>query len=1255
MYSNISLFLTTGAITQEKVELVSNEDVFLEACKSGNLNVVDMFLKESQDIILKARTNENDSGLILAVENEHFELFNRLLDAGCCPLIPGSSGICPLEILENHLSNWKSRENKELFVEQCLQSLLKLFQYAAAPLAVNTVGVRLLNTLAELFENNLVTLETLNKLYLYDFPEIKLSQAINNEKTQLFSSALDNIKSFKLFLEACKTGDERSVQEYLSKLPDHIVEMKNKIGDTALLIACQYGRITIVLQLLKYNWDANQKGSLGYTALELLSGNLHRLSFTFPIKPLVTAQSTSPTKPTSGLKSELDEYIKCIKILIEQKANPNSFNDEKSTLLHVLIDIYNNNYIELSVFSDLFSLAEFEFDKVDKSGMLPFQKALYCHEFYQINKLAKIFIRHNAPIYSPDVSLSRSSIQKTSSILFSYKIFMRLKALHETHIANDFLFKTKFLSKKVRSSFQKYIKEFSEEALTHEEAKKLLPMEGRYLNLIKFSDVFIAKEKHDVKIIKIFAYAIEIGCVELLEFLMLDSPEVIDKVYESYTPLTRACHNKDYELVNKLIELGANITKKDSNKRNALQILLEHLKEQLSKKISYKEIEAILTSMKNLWHHGNAELFKTGGTIFTRLIIKAYLENIINYESIKKIILDKPNLITRQFEYGNKWELLKEILDIEEEPRKNCSVSALILSSEEFFVYDELCDKHTIGEKERILELIKSFDERCKEFLAKESCELAYQIVIEARKLKNEFDNINARKRKNGDLFDQLFRSPAIGVVAKVYDFSVEETLILFFEDEELLKIMQAQLNSLNFTTKATGNSLSISGVGSISMSPSQIENFGKKYYRTVKEAKEKKNLSIDQRNTFAAPPATPVNSTLTALSTSIQVSLPKKTKRIAVNPSKKKAEQEKVIGRLSEKRLLREQEKRNKAEKKQIIQAKAIKEIAPAPSITRPKPSPRAPFPTIIKTPPPQILLPISGEEGFTVLNRKKEKSEESQKIRPKKEKITLVKTDVKRFELAQKHFLECRELTVCLAAKKFKFSENLESKIYKKCFEYHFLKGIKCLVECDKNAFKALRLHHINTAKLFEIYDWLNLNFPSLEGVKLYKLAKRFALAKIPSILGNILDGKGVKKYDPLRLENFKLGSRDFESKLVENNDKKLLSEINKELEFLEEVFRPANNQICQKYPSSIRKSLCNLSYFADRLTPACSKFKQTAEMQQLIDWGKLAEKTSKPLDSEKIRIFFRSKEKPLSTLRTNLGIIRFEIGTKGKIWWF
>lgn len=1276
MFSGLSPLHANG-VTSPSLELKSDEELFLLACKTGDLKTVDSILKRVPELAFNAKTSENDSGLILACENDHFKIIETLCTQTLHNHFPGKMGLNPLEILTAHLSKWRTK-NRE-YINDCILSISLLFQNGAYLHTDRIYGAVLLELLFELFENDIIDLSILEAFFSYGFPQISF-QKPSTEKLKLFLLTLEVHNGYNLFLEACRRNDLDKCRELMCKIPPYFFELPDQKGDTALHIAFQHGHLSIAFVLIVYISDPHRKGSLGFTVLELLSGNLHRLSLALPLKPVGSVQQLDAPQITN-LEKEIKIYTPCILRLISMGADPNTLNDEDSYLLHVLIDLYNNRLIKAKFFTTVFSLATFRFDLVDKNGLLPLQKLILCH-YSKLKDIVEIFIRKKAPIFTPNIFSSTNSLQHTSMVLNSYKIYMRMIALHEINNANRILYEEGILPQDVQLFLLEHIKMFSSHFSTKHELKKLLPKKGKYLNLIKLTDYCINNDKHETKIKKLYAYAVEIGCKDLLKFLHTSGADVIDATYEGHTPLTRACRHKNFDIAAELVELGADVNAMPRGKKfTALQLLMELLEKQLNKKTSFKKIQSIINTIHLFLLSGaNPNVATQNNAGLIRLLNRTYLANNQYYEQIKRTVLIKPDHIDKNPKQTE--SLIETILDINEEPKSNCAISAVLLATEKFFIYEDLCDKQSPSERERIVKLINSFDEMRKEFSANQTEERAYQLVIKAKELKVEFDKINGRKRKQEDLFDKLYHSKIFGVDTISYDFSCVETLILTFYEQKYLILLKEMFSSIKLATNVFGNSLHVSGIDAITMSASRINNFCKKYYKSAKELSEKKeaapitsetNKKLNEQtdNTATAPETNSVSnvkSTASSTTSNVQSSstnsltqAPKKARSPERKLTKKDAEQAKVEGRLNAKRLQREQAKSKKSEKRKAekkpaneLKKESIQSLTVQKSF---RASPRAAFPiTVQKMQPvpsrPVEPLPITGNVGFTILSKKIDEPAVKEIIF-KKKKIALGELQREYLEIALKHLSECKSLAFRLKRDKFQFIDSLESKIYAKFFEFHLLKGIKSLLDGGEEVASVLKKHNVDCCVLSETHEWLRLNFPAIDGAAFEKLALKFASSRITDILRRILAGKGIKKYDEqLDLESFKFSNRDFEKKVVEKGDKQLLSNISKEIEFLEEIFKSSNQP--SEYLTSAKKSLWDLSYFSAKLTAACENFKHTEEMQKLITWGKLSEDSPQDIDIEEVRLFFQRKAKPLTTLRTNLGIIRFEIGTRGKIWW-
>lgn len=1221
---------------------------FLKACVQGNNEVAEAFLKKHSGIILKGKS-VMDTAITTAVENENFSLLKILLNYGGDPYAMGSRNFTPLEILSLKLNfQIKSLENKQkinIYLEVILFILTKNNSLC------NHFGVDTLKyNLEELYKKDLLDAE-----YIERFKELGFSLNSHEDEKKFYDEELR-----KSFFEACENGDTKKIKKMLSAEPGLTYSVDQQ-RDTAFQIACGNGDLRIVVLLLEEDPNVIVKASNGLTPIEMISSRLQNF--------LEKEKNSSQT---------VQDYLTIVTKILCLGGNPNLENSEGSSILHVLIDIYEKYYVPSDILEKFVNPNYFPVcsdpNQPDRNGMLPFQRALKLSTA-KINTLGRIFIRHGAKLFPWDKILR----EELFDIINSYKVFMRIIGLHELDNIKRFGGDKDLLDEELKTVLYESISKFSSFCISKKNILELLPKRGKYLNLLKITTPFIpkAQSQKQVKITGLF-YAIDIGCTELIEILIERNPKILSEIKGEHTPLMRACRQKDFTIIKLLVKKGGNINQKVQNK-NAFVILMDLLEKQIDKNPRNRKLILIFdTLILFLRHEADPNILSSQGESLISLFLRLHTLKPEMFNFIKDCIDNSFVGFDLHFMQENISVVERILSDNKADP----ILAAFLLTELNFYKLEDLYFKHSATELEKVKNLLNRFKELQSEFKVPFSREVAQNIFSLANEIHDEFKKINCRKESGYNLLNFLYDSNLVGVVARSYSFNEEDRLILSFNDPNLLTLMEERLIAQSFKTEVIENSLKITlGNHKCNLSQTQIQNFCKRYNQSARTFIEAQNEA--QKGDGQGQNSTTQNSNNNDLPASKTAQ-----SKVQIVQEKRRFNKKKLKMQLAENRRLEKKSRKNSQLKTKASAKLETKKFEGMENFAKEKNS-ETPYPliaekarTILDFPETDqtdknIQLPISGDRGY--VEYRKNNAQESQVISPKKcKKFEWLPVQVKRIRIAQSSLQGCKTLALKLQKEKFVFTDDLFSQIYKKTFEYRFLKALDALMDSqdkdnskDSELLEAFSKYALNPKKLREMQTWLAQNFPLILGKSLYKLSLKFSLARIPAILGKLLNEKMAKKpAEKLNLENV-----DFHlefSKLLKNanKDKKLLSEMNKEIEFLENAFKAANNSTeivnSEVLFEAVKKSLFNILFFSDHLTPQCASFQGSAQMAQLITWGKMVQKefiferevlpteVLNTFEFERIRKAFHSKSLFLQNLRTQLGIQRFAVAEKRPNWW-
>ena len=840
-------------------------------------------------------------------------------------------------------------------------------------------------------------------------------------------------------------------------------------------------------------------------------------------------------------------------------ANPNTLNAEGNSFLHILIDLFEKDLVDYSFFSSSFITNFIDPNYPDKDGKLPLQKVInYSYNsLKKINLLGKFLIEHRAHIFP-------------KNLLMRYEVFRRMNALHLIDLIKGFLNSQDRLDEPLRSFFTENRTNFSQIYLSNKKLKDLLPRKGKYIKLDE--PVMRAhSENLEIKTLAFFLdHAIKANCIEVIEFLINYKSELINLPFKKSTPLMKACKQIELSLVSFFINKGADINTKFGTV-NAFMLLIDHLEKQLVKtekeltKKPDKKIISILSIIEFcLRNNADPNISNSHGHGFLILLIRLCLRKPEMLEKIMGLVKNNNIKFDLLFKDDNNNLAIDTLLKIGH--KINPLFAAILLSSSEFYSLKHLFYKSSESEREKIGDLLKTMEVLKADFNQKPSLPQNLQNFIPlTNEIHAAFSKIKKRDAQPCNLFDIIYEANLSGVKEKKFEFNEHETILIFtFGDIKFLQLMQDKLKSLQVSTEVHGNRLKAQGIENIKMRESQMNEFCRKYQFLAKRLEEKE-LPVASVYSPSTPDSSPK-----------QTQSPKSSEQPTIKnnhcASPKKISKGE-LGKAQVEAKLREKKEKHKAEKSPSQK----KVISPKTSPSEPKetkqPKPLLPELPILANPPllpilefpalPIIekipgrgprSLPISGNEGFSVLTMPEKEQITPIKIKKSKKrkrprKFKWLPEQRKRIEIARDSLQVCESLALRLQDENFQFSKNLMSWVYKKSFEYRFLRGLEALAPASKSKddskaslFKTFKKHHLDAEQLRNLRNWMLYSFPLIKGATLHELALKFNSAQITSKMNYFLNIEKVKKNcEAFNLSEFTFSPDAFELKLEKLDAKK------------------------------------------------------------------------------------------------------------------
>ena len=419
--------------------------MFFEACKKRDTEKAQKLLKEFPTVLLEARNEQGDTGLTLACQGNLFSLICVLIEAGADVLQKNSKFLTPFDILTSQLHRLVSLNDGTTYskhIHENLTCILLLLKHGVNPNTLNEEGTSFLHILVDLFEKDLVSLHFLQNVFQPNFFPIPLnpncpdkmgklpfqsySEKINlleNFLTQLniletFNSQDEKSKErmaperecnlgegelvmvpqeltkpkgvcVSEFFEACQRGHTEKVQEFLKDCPKSLE--RNEQIDRGLTLACQHGSLSLICLLIEAGADILHKGSTDLLPLDMLTSQL---------QGLVLNGSINDDSVLCSLTNKLiAEYLICILLFLKQGANPNTLNENGTSFLHILVDLFEKDLISFSflksIFQPIFFPIPVDINLPDKMGKLPFQsnceKMILLKDFLTQQKILEPF------------------------------------------------------------------------------------------------------------------------------------------------------------------------------------------------------------------------------------------------------------------------------------------------------------------------------------------------------------------------------------------------------------------------------------------------------------------------------------------------------------------------------------------------------------------------------------------------------------------------------------------------------------------------------------------------------------------------------------------------------------------------------------------------------------------------------------------------------------------------------------------------
>jgi len=310
----------TEIIIERKIDITEKDKLgntlIHNNCEYGNLDLIKLLLKNSNNVDINQKNNEGDTFLHISCLNEDLELFKLLLENG---------------------SNINERNNKDKNVlhYSCKLGSTDIIHFILSEklLSINDLSKNKNSSLdiAYIYKKKKV-FET----FLYY--KISIEELLSCFKN--YSDHFDDISDFilekikenfeeidsdnEIFLYACKTQNI-NLFNFLLKKKNIDINYKNLKFKNALYYACKNGNLNIVKILLKLEVSINQlyKSYLSVFIISCLSGNLMLVKFLIEEKNILINQNYKGN-PTALHYVCKEGYDKIIKYLIKNGANINS-------------------------------------------------------------------------------------------------------------------------------------------------------------------------------------------------------------------------------------------------------------------------------------------------------------------------------------------------------------------------------------------------------------------------------------------------------------------------------------------------------------------------------------------------------------------------------------------------------------------------------------------------------------------------------------------------------------------------------------------------------------------------------------------------------------------------------------------------------------------------------------------------------------------------------------------------------------------
>lgn len=154
-----------------------------------------------------------------------------------------------------------------------------------------------------------------------------------------------------MFFTACKACNIKRVQELLVDFPHILLEGRNEQGDTGLTLACRERLFPLISVLIEAGANVLQKNSKFLTPFDILTGQLHCL----------VSSKDEAISSISLHNSLIHENLKCILLLFKHGVNPNTLNEEGTSFLHILVNLFEIDLISLQFLENNFQPSFFPY------------------------------------------------------------------------------------------------------------------------------------------------------------------------------------------------------------------------------------------------------------------------------------------------------------------------------------------------------------------------------------------------------------------------------------------------------------------------------------------------------------------------------------------------------------------------------------------------------------------------------------------------------------------------------------------------------------------------------------------------------------------------------------------------------------------------------------------------------------------------------------------------------------------------------